>query len=193
MKKLANMESCVTQKSANTKGRVTKNSANTENQVMQDSGGRKPEEGKGVAPSKRPAPWWCPSGITKTQKHRLQKMHQRELAEKKEEEERYYWFNHLWPRNKPKQTWREKWLAREENGSSAEEEVEVTSAKGDSNTGSGSGNPESSNRNPGGKEDLREEEPTRMDVNMVFMISAEFWAPMEDIAELALGAGRAMF
>jgi hypothetical protein len=32
-----------------------------------------------------------------------------------------------------------------------------------------------------------------MDVNMVFMISVEFCAPMEDIAELALGAGRAMF
>jgi hypothetical protein len=40
---------------------------------------------------------------------------------------------------KPKQTWWEKWLAKEENGSSddssGEEEVEVTSAKGDSNPG----------------------------------------------------------
>jgi hypothetical protein len=62
---------------------------------MQDSGGggRKPKEGKGVAPSKRRAPRWCPRGITKTQKHILQRMRQRELAEKKEEEERDYWFN----------------------------------------------------------------------------------------------------
>jgi hypothetical protein len=40
---------------------------------------------------------------------------------------------------KSKQTWRKKWLAKEENGnsydSSGEEEVEVTSAKGDSNLG----------------------------------------------------------
>jgi hypothetical protein len=121
-----------------------------------------------------PALWWCPRGITKTQKCRLQKMHQRELAEKKEEEERDYWFNRLRPMTKLKQTWLEKWLVKEENGSSGnnngEEEVEVTSAKGDSNPGSGSGNPESGNRNPGGKEDRREEEPTQMDINMVFMI-----------------------
>jgi hypothetical protein len=32
-----------------------------------------------------------------------------------------------------------------------------------------------------------------MDVNMVFMILAEFCAPAEDVAELMLGAGRAMF
>jgi hypothetical protein len=74
MENSANMESRVTENSANTESWVTKNSANIENWVMQDSG-----------------------GITKTQKHRLQKMSQRELAEKKEEEERDYWFNRLWP------------------------------------------------------------------------------------------------
>jgi hypothetical protein len=94
---------------------------------------------------------------------------------------------------KPKQTWQEKWLAREKNSSSGEEEVEVTSAKGDSNPGSGSGNPESGNCNPDGKEDPREEEPTWMDVNMVFTIPAEFHALVEDITELALGAEHAVF
>jgi hypothetical protein len=83
------------------------NLVNVENQVMQDLGSRKLEEGKGAAPSKRLAPWSCPTGITKTQKHRLQKMHEREFAKKKREEERDYWFNHLWPMTKPKQTWRE--------------------------------------------------------------------------------------
>jgi hypothetical protein len=71
-----------------------------------------------------------------------------------------------------------KWLAKEENcssgNSSGEGEVEVTSAIGDSNLGSGSGNPESDNCNPGRKEDRREEELSRMDVNMVFTIPAEF-------------------
>jgi hypothetical protein len=83
--KLANTKSRVTEKSANTKIRVMGNSANMENRVMEDSGSRKPEEGKGAAPSKKLAPQWCPMGITKTQKRRLQKMRQRELAKKKEE------------------------------------------------------------------------------------------------------------
>jgi uncharacterized protein (DUF2126 family) len=67
----ANTESRVTQNSANTESRVTENSANTENWVMQDSGGRKSEEEKCATLSKRLAPWWCPRGITRTQKHRL--------------------------------------------------------------------------------------------------------------------------
>jgi hypothetical protein len=165
--------------SANTESRVTENLANMENWVMQDSEGRKPEEEKGVALSKRLAPRWCPRGITKAQKCGLQKMHQRELADKKEEEEQDYWFNHLQPMTRPKLKWREKWLAKEENGSSgsSEEEVEVTSAEGDSNPGSGSNNSESGNCNPGRKEDRREEEPTRMDINMDSMISAKFHSP----------------
>jgi hypothetical protein len=91
---------------------------------------------------------------------------------------------------KLKQTWWEKWLAMEENGSSSdssgEDEVEVTSAKGDSNPGSG-------NRNPGRKEDRREEEQTQMDAKMVFTILVEFCVPTKDVVELALGAEHAMF
>jgi hypothetical protein len=106
----ASTERRVTQNSANTKSRVIQNSANMENRVMQDSGGggglgRKPEEGKVATPSKRPAPRWCPMGITKRKKRRLQKMCQRELAEKTEEEEWDYWFNCLRPMTKLKQTW----------------------------------------------------------------------------------------
>jgi hypothetical protein len=84
-------------------------------------------------------------------------MCQRKLAEKKEEEERDYWFNCLRTMTKPKQTWWEKWLAKEQNDSkgdsSGKEEVEVTLAKGDFNLGSGSGNPESGNYNTSGKQD----------------------------------------
>jgi hypothetical protein len=58
--------------------------------------------------------------------------------------------------------------------------------KGDFNPGSGSGN-------PGGKEDRREEVPTRIDVNMVLTITAKFHAPMEDVTELVSSAERAMF
>jgi hypothetical protein len=93
-------------------------------------------------------------------------MHQKELAEKKEEEQQDYWFNCLWPMTKVKPTWQETWLAKEENSSSdsrSEEEVEVTSE-------SFNGNPGSGNSNLGGEEDRREEQPNRMDINMVFMI-----------------------
>jgi hypothetical protein len=101
---LANTESRATENSANTESWVTENLVKMENRVMQDSGGKKPEEGKCVAPSKTPSPWWCPRGITKTQKCRLQKMRQRELAKTKEVEERDYWFNCLWPMIMLKQT-----------------------------------------------------------------------------------------
>jgi hypothetical protein len=57
---------------------------------------------------------------------------------------------------------------------------------GNSNLGSG-------NLNPNEKEDQLGEEPTQMDISMVFMIPAEFRAPMENVTELALGAERAVF
>jgi hypothetical protein len=116
-------------------------------------------------------------------------MHQKELAEKKDEEQQDYWFNCLWPMTKVKPTWQETWLAKEENSrsdSGSEEEVEVTSE-------SFNGNPGSCNSNLGGEEDRREEQPNRMDINMVFMIQVEFHAPAEYITELTLGAGHAMF
>jgi hypothetical protein len=133
---LANTESLVTENLANTESRAMENLVSMENQVLQDlgGGGKKLEEGRGAAPSKRPAARWCPKGIIKTQKHRLQKMRQREMAEKKEEEERDYWFNHLWPMTKPEQTWWEKWLAKEEGDSSSDssgkEASKVTPTRG---------------------------------------------------------------
>jgi hypothetical protein len=76
-------------------------------------------------------------------------------------------------------------LAKEENGSSgdnsSEKEVEVTSDKGCSNPESGNDNSGSGNSNPG------------LDVNMVFMILAEFHASAKDIVEMMLDAGRAVF
>jgi hypothetical protein len=190
--------------SANTESRVMENSFNTKNRVIQDSGAKKPEEEKGATPSKRPAPRWCPRGMTKTQKHRLQKMCQRELAKKKEEEEREYWFNRLRPMTLPKQMWQEKWLTKEEGCSNSDNSVEevtrVTLARGEDNPESGnyhleSGNhnPDSGNSNPGKENDRQGEEPVLMDVNMVFTIPVEFCAPMKDVTELALGAEHVVF
>jgi hypothetical protein len=61
----------------------------------------------------------------------------------------------------PKQTWQEKWLAKEEGSSggdsSGEEASKVTPASGESNLGSGDGNPESGNSNPGKENDRQGE------------------------------------
>jgi hypothetical protein len=82
---------------------------------MQDSGSKKPKEGKCATPRKMPAPRWCPRGIIKTQKHRLQKMRQRELAEKKKRK------------------------SGSSGDSSGEEASMVTLARGEDNLGSGAG------------------------------------------------------
>jgi hypothetical protein len=84
--RVANTKSRITQNLANTENRVMETSANTESRVMQDLGGRKLEEVRVATPSKTLAPRWCPRCTTKTKKCRLQKMCQRELAEKMEEE-----------------------------------------------------------------------------------------------------------
>jgi hypothetical protein len=98
---------------------------------------------------------------------------------------------------KPKLTWWEKWLAKGEDGSSVgssgEEEQEMASARRDRNLESGNTNPGSGNLNPSEKEDRLGEEPTQMDVSMVFMIPVQFCAPTENVMKLALGAEHAVF
>jgi hypothetical protein len=114
-------------------------------------------------------------------------MHQRELAEKNEEEE---------------------------SDSSGEEANKFTLARGEDNPGLGDRNPESGNcnpelgnchpelgnrnpdsgnSNPGKENDQQGEKPVPMDVNMVFTIPIEFCVPTKDVTELALGAERAVF
>jgi hypothetical protein len=66
-------------------------------------------------------------------------------------------------------------------------------SQGDPNPESGNFNPGSGNPNPSEKEDWLEEELTRMDDSIVFMILAEFCALTENVMELALGAERVVF
>jgi hypothetical protein len=138
-------------------------------------------------------------------------MRQREFAKKKEEEERDYWFSRLRPVTKPKQTWREKWLAKEEGCSSSdnssEEVSKVTLTRGednpvlgdgntesvDSHLKSGNHNPDLGNSNPGKESDRQGEEPVPMDVNMVFTVPVEFRVPTKDVTELVLDAERVVF
>jgi hypothetical protein len=119
------------------------------------------------------------------------------LTEKKEEDDQDYWFNRSRSTTKPKLTWWEKWLAKEEDGgsggSNGEEGQEMASARGDPNPKSSNFNPGSGIPNPSEKEDRLGEEPTRIDISMVFMILAEFRAPTENVVEFSLGVGRAVF
>jgi hypothetical protein len=119
---------------------------------------------------------------------------------------------------KLKQTWWEKWLAEEDgyssSDSSGEEARKVTPSRGEDYPESGDWNPESGNcslesgnyhpesgncnsdsgnSNPGKENDLQGEEHVLMDVNVLFMIPAEFRVPTEDVMELALGAERVTF
>jgi hypothetical protein len=98
---------------------------------------------------------------------------------------------------KPKLTCQEKWLAKKEEGgsggSSGEEEQEMASARRDPNTELGKSNTGLGNLNPSEKEDRLGEEPTRMDVSIIFMILAELCALTKNVTELVLGAECAVF
>jgi hypothetical protein len=116
-----------------------------------------------------PAPRWCPMGLSKTQRCRLQKMRQKELAKKERERKRDEWYAQARPMVVPRKIWREKWLAREEKD------------EGEINDGSSEDKGQASNVEV-------------MEVSMVFMIPAEFRAPKEaEVAEMVVGAERAMF
>jgi hypothetical protein len=123
--------------------------------------GVKGEQIASVSPGTKPAPQWCPYGLNRTQKRRIQRLRAMEIAEKKKEEERDRWFNQARPVVSPKKTWREKRLAREEGQG-----------------GDGSGND---------SEDSKNVEGMDRDVNMVFILPDEFKAPEGEVAELMLG------
>jgi hypothetical protein len=148
--------------------------------VLGDRNPERSNDGTVAKVGRRPAPRWCLSGISKTQCCRLQKLGQKELPEKRDEEERDRWFNHARPMTKVKQTWRDKRLAHEENDSDSdrsnegriEEKVVVTREVHKGQHGS---------------------KVPSMEVNMVFTIPTEFRAPEENVAELALCAEGAVF
>jgi hypothetical protein len=126
-----------------------------------------------------PAPKWCPKGLSKTHRHRLQKMRQREIAEKREEDDHDRWFNQAHPMVVVTQTWREKHLAKEEGDGSS-----------DSDDGRERGKTVSTTEECSTTE---HEKGMVLDVNMVFEVSVEFHAPESSVVEMSLGAERAVF
>jgi hypothetical protein len=103
-------------------------------------------------------------------------MRQRELAEKRMEEEQDAWFAQAHPMVKPKKTWKEKCFARE-NG------TDSSDGQGEFEIGEGSGM-------------TKEDEATvqkGLDVNMVFVIPEEFCSSEMEVAELCAGVERVVF
>jgi hypothetical protein len=81
---------------------------------------------------------------------------------------------------KVKRTWGEKRLAKEENGTDSDDTQSGSEGKNEGNSTT-----DSRQRQHVGEEML--------DVNMVFVISTEFWAPEFEVAELTTRAERAIF
>jgi hypothetical protein len=80
----------------------------------------------------------------------------------------------------PKKTWREKRLAKEENGS------DVSSDEGEHRE-------EASHKGEDGEDSAGLPGVAALDVNMVFIIPREFWAPENKVAELVVEAERVVF
>jgi hypothetical protein len=79
------------------------------------------------------------------------------------------------------------------SGDGNQESGNYNPESGDCHPESGNRNLDLGNSNPGMENNQQGDEPVLMDVNMVFMILAEFHAPTEDVAELALGAKCVVF
>jgi hypothetical protein len=93
--------------SANTESPLTENSAKMENRAMQDSGGGGHETGrrKMCCSKQKAGSMMVPKGYYQDTKMQITKDAPKRVGWEKEEEEQEYWFNHLWPMTKPKQTW----------------------------------------------------------------------------------------
>jgi hypothetical protein len=112
---------------------------------------------------KAPVPRWCPPGLTKTQRRRLQKLRKNEIEHAREEAARNAWFNEAHPMKIPEKMWTQKRIE----------------CKGSTNS-----------EGPAPDEELAQ---GGLEVNMVFELPAEFWAPEAVVAELVLGPNMATF
>jgi hypothetical protein len=81
---------------------------------------------------------------------------------------------------KPKQTWREQRLAREENSTDSEgSQVELETGESTGvKVGSG---------------DIVQSSNEAMDMNMVFLVPSDFCMPESEVAEMVVGVRRAVF
>jgi hypothetical protein len=116
-----------------------------------------------TSPGTAPAPRWCPPGLTKTQRRRVQMLRAKEIEERKMEAESDAWFSQERPMNTPKKTWKEKQIEREDRSGASDSE-------------------------PGSNENS-----AKVDINMVFQLPVEFGLPAAEMARLDLGVERDVF
>jgi hypothetical protein len=70
---------------------------------------------KSVAPGTKPGPQWCPTGLTPTQKRRVQRLRVLEIKGKIAEKKHDKWFNQDGPVVPLKMIWRKRRVMIEEN------------------------------------------------------------------------------
>jgi hypothetical protein len=70
---------------------------------------------KSVAPGTKPRPQWCPTGLTHTQKRRVQRLRALKIMEKITEKKRDKWFSRDRPMVPPNMTWKAKRIIIDEN------------------------------------------------------------------------------
>jgi hypothetical protein len=79
---------------------------------LRNSGG---SMSKSPKPGTKLEPQWCPSGLTHTQKRRVQRLRASEIKEETAEKKRNKWFNRDRPMMSPKMTWKRKCITVEQN------------------------------------------------------------------------------
>jgi hypothetical protein len=121
------------------------------------------------------APRWCSPGLTSSQRRRIQWMRVQKLREEAAEKERDEHFNTIWLMIQTKQEWRVK-------------EKTTTPAVTTSNDDMELLDDDKSPLIKDGSPPL-----TSMDINMVFMLSAEFRGVEEEVAQMCLGHKEVMF
>jgi hypothetical protein len=120
---------------------------------------------KTLAPGTAPLPQWCPSGLTSTQKRRLQRLRKKKLEEETAEKARDDHFNSFRPMQPPKQEWKPKRKAEDEPMPDQKEKTEELTESDDETDLLDS--PLIKDGTP---------PPESMDVNVVCVLPAEFRA-----------------
>jgi hypothetical protein len=122
-----------------------------------------------------PAPYWCPLGLTHSQRRRIQRMRVQKLREEAAEKERDEHFNSIRPIFPTKKEWRVKEKASTPVVMTSDDDMDLLD----------------DDESPL----IEDMSPTLtgMDINMVFTLPIEFRGAEEEVAHMCLGPKEAMF
>jgi hypothetical protein len=122
-----------------------------------------------------PTPRWCPPGLTPIQRRRIERMRAQKMREEVAENERDEHFNNIRPVILMKQEWRVKEKANTSTHMASDDDMDLLD----------------DNEAPL----IKDGSPplTNMDINMVFMLRAEFRGVEEEVAQMCLDPKEVMF